>query len=110
MEAESKSASGERHSDLRLCFRLFLRPPPRLHHRRQFLASRVTHRLATSMFLRGSLSLLLCRPALLLGPPGPLRSSYFGSCRCTHSSTLPSACLQTFVHLARTTTPCLLGT
>src|ERR1039458_3123136 len=77
MKAESKPDSGQRPSDLGLCFRLFLRCPPRLHHRRQLLPHSCTHRLATSAFLRGSLSLLRRRLAF------PFCPTLFHRCRNT---------------------------
>jgi hypothetical protein len=52
MEAESNPASGKRRSDLRLCFRLFLRPPC-FHQVRQLLPGSGTH-WRTALGLLGS--------------------------------------------------------
>src|ERR1035438_3610135 len=65
--------------------------PPCLHHGRQFPPHGCTHWLPPSRFLLASLSLLCRSLSLLLCAPGTLRSGYFGSCRCTHGSTRPSA-------------------
>src|ERR1019366_1908429 len=97
------------HCDLRLRFGLPLRPP-RLHHRRQFLPHGSTHRIATSMFLRGSLSLLWCSLAL------PFCPTLFHRCRNTlagcraQTATFLDTRRLSLAHLARTTTPCGLGT
>jgi hypothetical protein len=90
MEAESKSASGQRRSDLRLCFRLFLRCPPRFHQRRQLLPHGCTQWLATSGLLGNSSTLLGPRFAFLLCPPGLLCRSDSGTCCRAHTSTSPA--------------------
>jgi hypothetical protein len=46
----------------------------------------------------------------LLCPPRPLCSRYFGPCRCTHGSTLMSACFHSRRHLGWTAPACRLRT
>src|ERR1019366_1912130 len=54
--------------NLRYLPRLLSLRPPCFHHRRQLLPHGCTHRLATSAFLRGGLSLLRCRLAIPFRP------------------------------------------
>src|SRR5664279_802636 len=84
--------------------------PPRLHHCRQFLPHGCTHRLATSAFLRGSLSLLRRRLSF------PFCPTLFHRCRNTlagcraHTATFLATCWLSVASLGRTTTPYGLGT
>src|ERR1019366_4374326 len=90
--------------------RFLLRRPPRLHHRRQFLPQSWTHRLATSGFLRSSLSLLWCR----LAPP--FCPALFHRCRDTlprcraQATTFLPGCWFCLACLWWTASPCGLGT
>ena len=83
--------------------------PPCLHQRRQFFSHRRTHRLPASRFLLGRCHFLGHSLTLLLCPPRPLCSRYFGPCRCTHGSTLTSACFHSRRHLGWTAPACRLG-
>src|SRR5208283_1761883 len=93
--------------NLRLLLR---RCPPCFHQRRQSLASGGTHRLATNRLPLRERSLLWQSFPLLLCPPRPLCSGYFGSCCLAHGARLPSACFHCRTQLGWTASACGLGT